>query len=117
MPFICVNVRENRRCNQEWAIQKHRQDWKQDRKRRHTKQKTQHRKLNKRDGFICCDNLCPVHFNFYRIKCFKPMIGGRLLFNVKCPVIQLYSRQVQLYITINSVGEKGDTRWISGRML
>jgi hypothetical protein len=52
------NVRENRRGNQEWTIQRHWQHWvyktpnirhrTQDTERRQTKQKTQHRKLKRR---------------------------------------------------------------------
>jgi hypothetical protein len=42
-----INVRETRRSNQEWIIQRHWQRWAHDTVRRQTKQKTQHRKLKK----------------------------------------------------------------------
>jgi len=36
-----INIRENRKINQEWTIQRNRQYWEQDTEREQTKQKTQ----------------------------------------------------------------------------
>jgi hypothetical protein len=41
-----VNVRENRKSNRQWTIQRHRQHWEQDTERRQPKEK--HRKLKGR---------------------------------------------------------------------
>ena len=46
--MLQINVRENRRDNQEWTIQRHRQHWAhniQDEDKKQTK--TQHRKLKR----------------------------------------------------------------------
>jgi hypothetical protein len=42
--YNTINVRENRKGNQEWTIQIHRQQWTQDTEQRQIKQKTQRRK-------------------------------------------------------------------------
>ena len=42
--YNTINVRENRKGNQEWTIQIHRQQWTQDTEHRQIKQKTQRRK-------------------------------------------------------------------------
>ena len=43
-----MNVRENRRYNQEWTIQRHCQHWgTQDTERRQAKQKIRHRKIKR----------------------------------------------------------------------
>jgi hypothetical protein len=40
-----MNVGETKRGNQEWTIQRHRQNWTRDTERSHTKQTTQYKKL------------------------------------------------------------------------
>jgi len=49
LSVLSINVRENRRCNQECTIQRHRQHWTQDTGRRQTKANTTkaHTKNNK----------------------------------------------------------------------
>jgi hypothetical protein len=50
--FFVINIRENRRGNQGWTIQRHTIEYKRHRSKRKQSTKTQHRKIKKDEQHI-----------------------------------------------------------------